>query len=178
MSLIKLVCGTKDEHFPYFHSSCQLWLKTRQPILPYPHPQFRRHCTMYVGEKSPKRQIASMMPDGQEMCEKCTYIIWQKKNSSDTCCCKLWSQKWKIKRLTAKAWSFFSQNNIHQRADIHRYSDQFLRYKINYPSLLRPICSFPLKLACFLCPLFKKFCYKIPRQNTFPFSISNKGRKR
>ena len=41
------------------------------------------------------------------------------KNSSDTCCCKLWSQKWKIKRLTAKAWSFFSQNNIHQRADIH-----------------------------------------------------------
>ena len=90
--------------------SIQFWmrpLKKWQPKLPYPHLQFRRHCTMYVGEKSPKRQIASMMPDGQEMCEKCTYIIWQKKNSSDTCCCKLWSQKWKIKRLTAKAWSFF-----------------------------------------------------------------------
>ena len=86
-----------------------------------------------------------------------------------------------VKNKTADRKSlkfFFSQNNIHQRADIHRYSDQFLRYKINYPSLLRPICSFPLKLACFLCPLFKKFCYKIPRQNTFPFSISNKGRKR
>ena len=92
---------------PKFIQFCLRPLKTRQPILPYPHPQFRRHCTMYVGEKSPKRQIASMMPDGQEMCEKCTYIIWQKKNSSDTCCCKLWSQKWKIKRLTAKAWSFF-----------------------------------------------------------------------
>ena len=60
----------------------------------------------------------------------------------------------------------------------YTYSDQFLRCKINYSNLLRPICSFPLKLACFLCPLFKKFCYKIPRQNTFPFSISNKCRTR
>ena len=47
-----------------------------------------KSCRRRVGEKSQKRQIASMMPDGQEMCEKCTYIIWQK-NSSDTCCCKL-----------------------------------------------------------------------------------------
>ena len=150
--------------------SIQFWmrpLKSWQPKLPYPHLQFRRHCTMYVGEKSPKRQIASMMPDGQEMCEKCTYIIWQKKNSSDTCCCKLWSQKWKIKRLTAKAWSFFTKQYTSE--GWYTYSDQFLRCKINYSILLRPICSFPLKLACFLCPLFKKFCYKIPRQNTSPF---------
>ena len=153
-----LICGLKYIQF------CMRSLKTRQPILQYPHPQFRRHCTLYVGEKSPKRQIASMMPDGQEMCEKCTYIIWQKKNSSDTCCCKLWSQKWKIKRLTAKAWSFFFTKQYTSEG-WYTYSDQFLRYKINYSSLLRQFVL-PLKLACFLCPIFKKFCYKIPRQNT------------
>ena len=67
------------------------------------------------------------------------------------------------KQYTSEAW--------------YTYSDQFLRCKINYSILLRPICSFPLKLACFLCPLLKTFCYKIPRQNTSLFSISNRGRK-